>query len=68
MKKLLLILTLLFTINLVDAQPTKPIKPSTETYTYQKKVYPVYIGSRGGKYILVTSKNGNEYKKYLKKD
>jgi len=28
---------------------------------------PIYIGGRGGKYILVTSKSGNVYKKYIKK-
>jgi hypothetical protein len=33
--------------------------------TIKGKVEVVYVGSKGGKYILVTSKSGNVYKKYL---
>lgn len=40
-----------------------------ETYTNPRtgEVYDVHTGSRGGKYILVTSRDGNVYKKYLPK-
>lgn len=34
--------------------------------TIKGKVETLYIGSKGGKYILVTSKSGNVYKKYFK--
>lgn len=38
------------------------------TYTDKEgKKYPIYKGARGGVYILRTSKNGKEYKQYLKK-
>lgn len=32
---------------------------------YQKKEYPVYRTSRGKQFILVLSRNGNLYKKYI---
>jgi hypothetical protein len=34
--------------------------------TINGKVFKLYVGSRGGKYTLVTSKSGNVYKKYFK--
>jgi hypothetical protein len=34
--------------------------------TIKGKVETLYIGNKGGKYILVTSKSGNVYKKYFK--
>ena len=40
-------------------------KPTGHTY----KGYPVYQGSKGGHYIIRTSKKtGNEYKQYIKPD
>lgn len=35
------------------------------TYKYKDIEYPIYITVRGRCYILVTSKKGKEYKKYL---
>lgn len=29
--------------------------------------YKLYVGSRGGRYVLRTSKSGNVYKQYIKK-
>lgn len=34
--------------------------------TINGKVFKLYVGARGGKYTLVTSKSGNVYKKYFK--
>lgn len=40
-------------------------KPTGHTY----KGYPVYQGSKGGYYVIRTSKKtGNEYKQYVKQD
>lgn len=43
--------------------------PSGEVYKDKEgKTYTVYVGARGGKYILKTSKKtGKEYKYYLPK-
>lgn len=62
MKKILFILCLFFSTQ-VQAQP----KPQAKDTTYIKgKAYPVYVGSRGGQYIIVTKKDGSgTYKKYL---
>lgn len=38
------------------------------TYEYKGVEYPVYIGKKGGYYIIVTSKKGKTYKKYLPKE
>lgn len=35
---------------------------------YNGKEYPLYQSSRGSLYILIVSKNGNTYKKYLPKN
>ena len=46
-------------------------EPRKTNYTIKDtdgKVYPVYIGKTGACYIIRTSKNGNEYKKYLGKE
>lgn len=62
MKKILLILCL-FWIVPSEAQP----KPQAKDTTYIKgKAHPVYIGPRGGQYIIVKKKDGSgTYKKYL---
>lgn len=42
---------------------------TTFTYTdYKGYKYPVYQGRKGGYYVWVTSKSGNDYRKYLKQD
>ena len=48
-------------------QDTTRIAKSDTTLTINGKTakYPVYVGSRGGKYVIVTSKKGTTYKKYL---
>lgn len=39
------------------------------TYTDNKNItYPIYISKSGSCYIIVTSKKGNQYKKYLGKE
>ena len=45
---------------------SQPVKTEL-TYTIKGIVYPVYKGSKGGYYIIRTSKkSGKEYKQYLK--
>lgn len=40
--------------------------PVIKDTTINKTTYKIYQGSRGGKYIVVISKNGKPYKKYFK--
>lgn len=40
--------------------------PVIKDTTINKVSYKLYQGSRGGKYIVVTSKAGKPYKKYFK--
>jgi hypothetical protein len=43
-------------------------EPRKTVYTYKDtdgKTYPIYIGKTGSCFIIRTSKNGNEYRKYL---
>ena len=43
-------------------------EPRKSNYTYKDtdgKTYPIYVGKRGGCYIIRTSRNGKEYPKYL---
>ena len=43
---------------------TAPVKDTVIANTK----YPIYVGAKGGRYIIRTSKvTGNEYKQYLKK-
>jgi len=35
--------------------------------TIAKKSYKLYLGVRGGKYVIRVSKSGNAYKQYIKK-
>lgn len=37
-------------------------------YEYKGVEYPIYMGKKGGCYIIVTSKKGKTYKKYLLKE
>jgi hypothetical protein len=61
-----------FVTKLSLAQDVKP--KSTNNGTYQKDTtmrgttYKIYVGRSGGRYIIRTSKAGNEYKQYLKKN
>lgn len=67
MKKLLFIISLFFSINsFAQTDLTKNAKVIKDT-TINKTVYKLYEGSKGGKFIIVTSRNGNQYKKYFKK-
>ena len=43
-------------------------EPRKTNYTYKDtdgKTYPIYVGKTGSCFIVRTSKNGNEYRKYL---
>jgi hypothetical protein len=54
----------------VSKSKTKtPDKQTGKTFTDTKtgKTYPVYIGSRGGLYVLVTDSSGKPKKKYMPK-
>lgn len=50
-------------------KPSKPLKVTDKSVkdTVIKEVnHKLYVGNRGGKYIIVTSKSGTQYKKYFK--
>jgi len=69
MKKLILSIALILTVAFTNAQtvaPKQADKVLRDTLVKGVKTQ-IFVGSRGGKYILVTSKAGNVYKKYLKK-
>ncbi len=72
MKKVLLILFFIFLFSYaarVDME-LRAQTPSGESYkAADGKTYTVYVGQRGGKYILrVSKKTGKEYKYYLPKN
>ena len=72
MKKTLLILFFIFLFSYaarVDME-LRAQTPSGESYkAADGKTYTVYVGQRGGKYILrVSKKTGKEYKYYLPKN
>jgi hypothetical protein len=65
MKKL--ITTALILANmLLFAQETKPTQTAKDTVISGKQVK-LYTGAKGGKYTIVTAKDGHQYKKYLTK-
>ena len=53
--------------NFTQVTTTTDIK-TEYTYTIKGVVYPIYITKNGRCYIIRTSKNGNDYKQYLKED
>lgn len=75
MKKIILTLALAFvmlgataqTTVLVAQDPAVKQPVSLKDTTIKNAVYKLYIGPKGGKYILRTSKSGNVYKQYIKK-
>ncbi len=54
-------------------EPVKALKvltikdKSVKDTTIKSVVYPLYVGKSGGRYIVVTSRTGNQYKKYFSK-
>ena len=60
MKKILFALALLTSLM---AYASDPVVRDT---TINKVTYNIYQGGRGGQYIVITSKSGKTYKKYLK--
>lgn len=69
MKRIITILTIVLGI-MINTQAQTVIKPTDKVLkdtTIKSIVYKLYVGSKGGKYIIVTSKAGNQYKKYFKK-
>lgn len=44
----------------------KPVKDTTVKINGVSQSYKMYVGIKGGKYIIVTSKTGSTYKKYFK--
>lgn len=71
MKKLFFILFFIFLFSYAARidMTLRAQTPSGEVYKDKEgKTYTVYVGARGGKYILKTSKKtGKEYKYYLPK-
>lgn len=71
------ILGLLLTTSMISAQKVynldvKPIKKeftlTSDVATYKGINYPVYMSKKGKLFIIVTSKSGKEYRKYLKNE
>ena len=75
MKNLIFIFILLISLNL-SAQVTETTVnaseiayTATDSITKSGKKYVLHTGSRGGVYIIrVSSKSGNTYKQYIKKE
>lgn len=65
MKKTLFLIIILF-ISLTAISQEKPKDKVLRDTTIKNVTYKIYEGSRGGKYYLKTSKNGNTYKVYIK--
>ena len=67
MKNILTILLICLS-SIVFGQQVKPNNDKVLKDTVISSVsYKLYQGSRGGKYVLRTSKSGNIYKQYIKK-
>ena len=64
MKKLLFILFMSIACIAQAQTKPEPTKQAQDT-TIKGITYQIQIGSRGGKYILITSKTGTTYKRYL---
>lgn len=64
MRTLLTILILALSLNL-SAQDKPKLPVSTKDTIINKVSHRLYIGSKGGKYIIVTSKTGKVYKRYF---
>lgn len=67
MKTLLLTLCIAFASLFLNAQDIKPTDKVLKDTTINKVEYKLYIGSRGGKYVLRTAKSGKVYKMYIPK-
>ncbi len=66
---ILVLMSLLINSSEAQELPKKVIKvPATSVKdTLIKNVsYKMYMGIKGGKYIIVTSRTGNQYKRYFK--
>lgn len=64
MKKLLFILFMSMACIAQAQTKPEPTKQAQDT-TIKGVTYQIQVGSRGGKYIVVTSKKGTIYKRYL---
>ncbi len=60
-------IALLFAVSEATAQTSKPVDKVLKDTTIKNVKYKLYVGSRGGKYVVRTSKTGNTYKQYIKK-
>lgn len=49
------------------AQSVKEVDKVLKDTVIASKSYKLYLGSRGGKYVIRVSKSGKEYKQYFKK-
>ena len=66
---LVIILFALLFIAFVPVKAQSVVKVSDKVLkdtTIANKSYKLYLGSRGGKYVLRVSKSGNTYKQYIK--
>jgi hypothetical protein len=60
MKKLIFFVALLLSLN-TFAGNDKPVKDTVINHV----TYKLFVGAKGGRYIIVTSKTGKEYRKYF---
>lgn len=64
---LLSIFSMLAICSQAQTKPVAKTPVSVKDTTIKGVKYPLYVGSKGGRYIIVTSKAGNEYKRYFSK-
>jgi len=63
MKKIFVILFIMLSVNsFCQTVEKRPIKDTI----IKGATYPLYVGAKGGRYIIITSKTGVVYRKYFK--
>lgn len=65
MRTIIIFLLLALSLTAGAQQPIKSPVSHKDT-VINKVAHKLYIGARGGKYIIVTSKTGTTYKRYFK--
>lgn len=62
-----LLFAILTSCSPATAQTPEKVDKVLKDTTISNKVYKLYVGARGGKYIVATSKSGKSYKRYFSK-
>lgn len=50
-----------------EQELTKNANKSSNTCTYHQQQYPIWVSAKGARFIIIPSKKGGVYKKYLPK-